>query len=123
MGEYGIPMISYYSLSDPDYLTIIEQVEQFNFRYNPSLAEKIISESLKTRGAIKQDNQWMINGEPIKISIFIRSDDPVRKSVGEILSSELQKIGFEVKKEFGDKQGFCHSIWFKSSRTQMEFVY
>ena len=44
----------------------------------------------------------MINGEPIKISIFIRSDDPVRKSIGEILSSELQKIGFEVKKEFGD---------------------
>ena len=101
MGGYGIPMI-YYSLSDPDYLTIIEQVEQFNFRYNPSLAEKIISESLKTRGAIKQDNQWMINGEPIKISIFIRSDDPVRKSIGEILSSELQKIGFEVKKEFGN---------------------
>ena len=95
MGGYGIPMISYYGASDPDYLTIIEQIEQFNFRYNPSLAEKIISESLKTRGAIKQGNQWMINGEPIKISIFIRSDDPVRKSIGEILSSELQKIGFE----------------------------
>ena len=102
MGGYGIPRVSYYSLSDPDYLTIIEQVEQFNFRYNPSLAEEIISKSLETRGAIKQDGQWTINGEPIKISIFIRSDDPVRKSIGEILSSELQKIGFEVKKEFGD---------------------
>jgi len=44
--------------------------------------------------------RWI--GKPIEITIFIRSDDPVRKSIGEILAGELQKIGFTIKKDFGD---------------------
>ena len=102
MGGYGAPIISYYSPSDPEYLTIIEQLETFNFKYNPALAEKIISKALKEKGAIKMDNKWQIDGKPIEITIFIRSDDPIRKSTGEILAVELQKIGFTVKKDFGD---------------------
>ena len=102
LGGYGSPMISYYSSSDPEYTTIIEQLETFNFRYNPILAEEMISSALKEKGAIKSDGKWEINHKPIEIIIFIRSDDPVRKSIGEILSSELEKIGFTVKKDYGD---------------------
>ncbi len=102
MGGYGAPMISYYSPSDPEYLTIIEQLEEFDFRYNPTLAAEIISHSLNAKGAIKREGQWLFRDTPIEVTIFIRSDDPVRKSIGEILSSELEKIGFKVKKEFGD---------------------
>ena len=41
--------------------------------------------------------------KPIEITIFIRSDDPVRKSIGEIYGSRITKgLGFTVKKEFGD---------------------
>ena len=102
MGGYGAPMISYYSPSDPEYLTIIEQLETFNFRYNPILAEEMISNALQEKGATKSNDKWEMNHKPIEITIFIRSDDPVRKSIGEILSSELEKIGFIVKKEYGD---------------------
>ncbi len=102
MGGYGSTSISYYGLSDPEYLTVIEQLEEFNFKYNPTLAEKIISKALEDRGAIKKDGRWGMEGVPIEITIFIRSDDPVRKSIGEILSVELEKIGFTVKKDFGD---------------------
>ncbi|MEK0329308.1 MAG: ABC transporter substrate-binding protein [Nitrosopumilus sp.] len=102
MGGYGYPIISYYGPSDPEYLTVIEQLEAFNFKYNPSLAEEIISRVLKERGAVKIDNKWQIDAKPIEIKIFIRSDDTVRKSIGEILASELQKIGFTIKKDFGD---------------------
>ncbi len=102
MGGYGIPSISYYSPINPEYLTIIEQLETFNFKYNPSLAEKIITDALKEKGAIKAKGKWEMNNMPIEIIIFIRSDDPVRKSIGEILSTELEKIGFTVKKDFGD---------------------
>jgi peptide/nickel transport system substrate-binding protein len=102
MGGYGAPMISYYSPADPEYLTIIEQLEDFNFRYNPNLAQEMIEKVMKGKGAVKEGGQWAFNGEPVEITIFIRSDDPVRKSIGEILSSELEKIGFKIKKEFGD---------------------
>ena len=102
MAGYGAPMNSYYSPFDPEYLSIIEQLESFNFRYNPSLAEEIISQNLIDKGAKKVNNIWQIDGKPIEIVFFIRSDDNVRKSIGEILSSELEKIGFVVKKDFGD---------------------
>ena len=102
MGGYGIPSISYYNTSSPEFLTIIEQLETFNFKYNPALAKDIISKALTEKGAIKKEEKWQINEEPIEIVIFIRSDDPIRKSIGEILAVELEKIGFTVKKDFGD---------------------
>ncbi|RMW37622.1 MAG: ABC transporter substrate-binding protein [Nitrosopumilus sp.] len=102
MGGYGSPIISYYGPSDPEYLTILQELEKFNFKYNPNLAEEIITKSLKEKGAVKVDEKWEINGSPIEIRIFIRSDDPVRKSIGEILAIELERIGFTVNKDFGD---------------------
>ncbi|MGD2106155.1 MAG: ABC transporter substrate-binding protein [Nitrosopumilaceae archaeon] len=102
MAGYGAPMISNYGPFDPAYLTIIEQLESFNFRYNPTLGEEIITKNLLDKGASKINGKWEINGEPIEITFFIRSDDPVRKSIGEILASELERIGFTVKKDFGD---------------------
>ena len=102
MGGYGSSIISYYGPTDPEYLTIIKELESFNFKYNPTLAEEIISKSMTERGALKIDNKWTIHEEEIEIRIFIRSDDPVRKSIGEILSAALEKIGFTVKKDYGD---------------------
>ena len=102
MGGYGAPIVSYYSPSDPEYLTVIEQLETFNFKYNPTLAEEVISKKLTEKGAIKIGDTWHVDSKPIEITIFIRSDDPVRKSIGEILAAELQRIGFIVKKDFGD---------------------
>ncbi|MDH3853508.1 MAG: ABC transporter substrate-binding protein [Nitrosopumilus sp.] len=102
MGGYGSPIISYYGPSDPEYLTVIEQLETFNFEYNPTLANEVISRALSEEGAKKNENKWQMNGKPIEVIIFIRSDDPVRKSIGEILAVELEKVGFVVKKDFGD---------------------
>ena len=104
MGGYGAPIVSYYGPSDPEYLTVIEQLETFSFKYNPALAEKVISEVLTEKGAVRDgdENRWQINGEDIEIRMFIRSDDHVRKSIGEILAVELERMGFAVKKDFGD---------------------
>ena len=102
MGGYGSPIISYYGPTDPEYLTIIKELESFNFKYNPTLSEEIISKSLIERGAVKMNDEWKIENSEIEIIIFIRSDDPVRKSIGEILSAELENMGFTVKKEYGD---------------------
>ena len=102
MGGYGSVITSYYSPSEPEYLTIIEQSESYNFKYNPGLTNEIFTKVLTEKGAKKINDKWEIDGKPIEISIFIRSDDPVRKSIGEILSVELEKIGFIVKKDFGD---------------------
>ena len=102
MSGYGSQIISYYGPTDPEYLTIIKELESFNFKYNPALANQIISESLINRGAEKVDGKWIVDNKEIEISVFIRSDDPVRKSIGEILSKELENMGFKIKKDYGD---------------------
>ena len=102
MGGYGAPIISHYSPSEPEYLTVIGQLELFNFKYNPGLANEIITKVLKEKGANKINDKWQMNEKPITITMFIRSDDPVRKSIGEILAVELERVGFTIKKDFGD---------------------
>ena len=102
LGGYGAPMISNYGIFSADYLGIVDVLEAFQFNYNPSLANEIITEQLYDVGAKKVDGIWHYENEPIVITFFIRSDDPARKAIGEILSSKLESIGFVVKKEFGD---------------------
>ena len=102
IGGYGRTMISNYGPFASDYIHIIDDLESFHFNYNPALANKIITYELENVGAEKIDNFWYYDGKQIEITFFIRSDDPVRKSIGEILSSELQNLGFKVNKDFGD---------------------
>nr|AIF22279.1 solute binding protein-like protein (ABC.PE.S) [uncultured marine thaumarchaeote SAT1000_09_A04] len=101
IGGYGRTMISNYGIFAADYLTIIDEIESFHFKHNPSFANQIITEELEKAGAEKIDNYWHYDGKQIEITFFIRSDDPVRKAIGEILSSELENVGFKVKKTLG----------------------
>ena len=102
IGGFGTPMISNYGTFSADYLSIIDEIESYNFVYNPTLANQIITEKLEENGAKKIDGIWNIDEEQIEITFFIRSDDPVRKAIGEILASDLENIGFKVKKDYGD---------------------
>ena len=38
MGGYGVPMNAYYGPFDPEYISLIEDLESYNFQYNPALA-------------------------------------------------------------------------------------
>lgn len=102
MSGYGVTMTSNYGPFDPDFLLIVEELEKFHFRYNPELANAMITDSMIQQGAKKIDGKWYYGDMPVTITFFIRNDDPVRKSIGEVISSELEKIGFTVKKDFGD---------------------
>ncbi len=102
LNGYGSQMISAYKPYDPDYLLILGKLQSFNFQYNPVLADQMISDALTKAGAEKVNGKWYYESKPIEITIFIRTDDQVRKSIGEVLVSKLQKIGFEVKTDYGD---------------------
>ncbi|MDG7050005.1 MAG: ABC transporter substrate-binding protein, partial [Nitrososphaerota archaeon] len=102
MSGYGVVMSSNYGPYDPDFLLIVSEIEKFHFRYNPELANSMITQGLIEAGAQKIDGKWVYDNEPITVTFFIRNDDPVRNSIGEVISSELEKIGFTVKKDFGD---------------------
>ena len=102
MKGYARPVIDPLGYDSPDYLNVIDTVESFGFRYNPGLAEKMVAHALVAEGAVKQNGKWTFKGSPIIIKFFIRSDDQQRKSLGDLIASELEKIGFVVQKDYGD---------------------
>jgi peptide/nickel transport system substrate-binding protein len=101
---YGSVLVDPFGQYSPEYLNLIDTVESFGIRYNPKLADKMIDNALTKEGAIKDKatGKWNFANEPITVKILIRNDDPRRKSLGDLVSSELEKIGFTVIKQYGD---------------------
>lgn len=102
MGGYGTPVSSYYGPADPEFVNVVDVLAGFGFRYDPALADRLVTGAMLERGAQKVGGAWVAGGEPVRVVLFIRSDDPIRKSIGELLAGELEGMGFAVHKEFGD---------------------
>ena len=99
---YGSPLIGPFGIYSPEYLNVIDIVESFGFRYNPTLAASMISEAMTSAGAANQDGKWIFNGSPVVIKMLIRQDDVTKRSMGELIAAELEKTGFTVQRDYGD---------------------
>src|SRR5919108_1947386 len=101
---YGSVLIDPFGQYSPEYLNLIDTVESLGIRYNPKLGEQMIEKALIKEGATKDKTtgKWFFADKPINIKILIRSDDPRRKSLGDLVSSELERVGFSVTKQYGD---------------------
>jgi len=102
LNGYGFAIISPLTPVNPDYLTEIKVLAQFNFRYDPAKAKKMITDALTKAGAKLINGKWYYKGKPIVIKFMIRNDDPIRKQIGDMLATELEKMGFTVERIYGD---------------------
>lgn len=98
----GTPLVGPYGIFSPEYFNVIDSVESSGVRYNPRLADQIITDAMNKAGAKMENGKWTFNGRPVSISILIRSDNQPLRSVGELVASELEKAGFTVKRNYGD---------------------
>jgi len=98
----GTPLVGPYGIFSPEYFNVIDSLESSGLRYNPGLADQIITAAMTKAGALKENGKWFLNGKPVGISILIRSDNQPLKSVGETVASEMEKAGFTVKRDYGD---------------------
>lgn len=101
---YGSVLIDPFGQYSPEYLNLIDTVESLGIRYAPGLGEQMINKALVKEGAVKDGvtGKWFFADKPITVKILIRSDDPRRKSLGDLVSSELERIGFSIIKQYGD---------------------
>jgi len=101
---YGSVLIDPFGQYSPEYLNLIDTVESLGIRYAPGIGERMINDALVKEGAIKDrtTGKWFFADKPITVKILIRSDDPRRKSLGDLVSSELERLGFSVLKQYGD---------------------
>ena len=98
----GTPLVGPYGINSPEYFNVIDSVESSGLRYNPRLADQIITAAMTKAGALKENGKWMFNGKPVSISILIRSDNQPLRSVGELVASEMERAGFTMKRTYGD---------------------
>jgi len=96
MRGFAIPMYTFLSQYDPDYVTIADIIAKYESTYNPAHADKVITEVLTKVGAQKVGGKWVYEGQPIVLNFIIRQEDE-RRDVGYTFSSELKKLGFDVK--------------------------
>jgi peptide/nickel transport system substrate-binding protein len=100
----GIVKIMYFAPIDPDYAYVMDMAEAYLVKYAYSIAETnaLVSEALTNAGCAKVGGKWQFNGIDITVKFFIRSDDPVRKAIGDMFSADLAKIGITVDPIYGD---------------------
>ncbi|MGH9986111.1 MAG: ABC transporter substrate-binding protein, partial [Nitrososphaeraceae archaeon] len=99
---FGTPLVSPYGIFSPEYFNVIDIVESSGIRYSPQLADQIITEAMDEAGAKKENGKWMFKGNPVVVSILLRSDNQPLRSVGELVASEMERVGFTVKRNYGD---------------------
>ena len=100
---FGYSIVEPYGQFSPEYQNIVDVVEPLKIKYNPEYASTMISDSMEKAGAsLNTNGKWVYQDKPVTVKILIRNDDTIRKTFGDVVSSELEKIGFTVIKEYGD---------------------
>ena len=91
----AIPMLTHLSPSDFDFLTVYDQVEASEVRYDPERARSIIQKEMEGLGAQLVDDKWTYEGSPVRLKFIIRVEDE-RRHIGDLLRVELEKAGFTI---------------------------
>lgn len=99
------PKIFSYGRYDADYSYVADLGESLlaKYTYNFDRANQEITTALTGAGATKgSDGKWRVGSALITINGFIRVDDPIRRSIGDLLATDLERLGFTVNRNYGD---------------------
>ena len=108
----GAVMLSALTPAHPDYFLVHRDLASLGFEYNLAKADLLITEALESEGASKSPSgAWQYGGQPIDVKIFIRDDDRVRHQIGEGLAADLERLGFEVKRIYGDLRDAYSTVY------------
>ena len=100
----GQAVLSSLGPTHPDYLLVFRQLDALGIRYDPRLADSIISGVLEAEGAVREDGRWLLGGSPVTVKVFVRTDDPIRTAIGDSLARELRGMGLAVERVTGNLQ-------------------
>lgn len=95
----GAPMVTYLTQWDFDYIANIDLILKYDFRYEPAFASQIIEQKMKALGAERIGGKWFFKGKPVTLKFIIRVEDE-RRSIGDSIASDLEKIGFTVERVY-----------------------
>ena len=91
----AVPMISHVSPQDHDFLTIYDIEVASGITYDPDYGRRLIEEGMIEAGAKKQGENWVFNGQPVRIKLIGRVEDE-RRNIADLIRRELERAGFIV---------------------------
>ncbi len=121
MGGMGVPRWLPFNNASNDYANLADVARrlEFEYAYNPELAEEVITAEMEALGATLEDGTWSYNGEPVEIIVLIRTEDE-RRGTGDYVANQLEDIGFTTVREY--KTGAEASpIWMQADPTSGGF--
>ena len=92
---FALPMLTHVSPADFDSLTVFNLLKESQIRYDPQLADEMVTTAMTKAGATKQDGYWYYNGEQLKLKFIIRTEDE-RWEIGNTLRVALDQLGFTI---------------------------
>ncbi len=107
---YGESILGPFPTWHPDSIAAQSALDELGISYDLSKAESLIMAS----GIVEKDTEGKLLyknvtgvpseliGEPVSFKFLIRSDDPVRHKLGEVVATQLEQFGFTVEKRYGD---------------------
>jgi peptide/nickel transport system substrate-binding protein len=100
-GGLAVPRYLPLSTAFPDYARLADVARALELRYqhDPERAERVIAEEMEELGAERVNGRWVYEGQPVRISILIRTDD-ARQRVGDYLANLLEDLGFAVERMY-----------------------
>jgi len=101
MAGMAVPKYTTLTPAFPDYAryadTVLEIEEEYS--YNFEKAKTVVNEEMTKLGAEMRDGKWYYKDEPVTLIFLIRIEDQ-RKGIGDYVSSQLEKLGFTVDRQY-----------------------
>ncbi|MBX3000942.1 MAG: hypothetical protein KF893_20640 [Caldilineaceae bacterium] len=101
MGGLAIPRYVPFNTASGDYALMADVIRalEAQYAYNPERANEVISAEMEALGATLVNGVWQYEGEPVEISVLIRTEDE-RRLVGDYVATQLESIGFTAIRDY-----------------------
>ena len=98
-GGLAVPRYLTISTAFPDYARLAETARELELRYrhDPQRAAEVIATEMEALGARRVDGVWHYNGEPVRLTVLIRTEDS-RERIGDYVANLLEDQGFETER-------------------------
>ncbi len=100
-GGLAAPRLHGFNNASGDYALYADIARSLEAKYahNPDRANEVITEEMEAMGATLEGDQWTYNGEPVTITLLIRTEDN-RMKLGDYVATLLEDIGFTADRQY-----------------------
>jgi peptide/nickel transport system substrate-binding protein len=111
MGGLGVPRWTPFNNASSDYALLADVIKalEFEYSYDMERAKAVFDEEMPKIGAEMSGGVWTFEGEPVEISVLIRTEDE-RRAVGDYVATQLEAIGFTAIRDY-KTAGEASPIW------------